>query len=120
MEFDFGQIEVVVLAFLSRDRQLIQDIIDGVDMHVVNAANMYNISPTSVTKYQRKVAKGCTFQLQYGAGPHSMAKTWKIPVSLANRFIDEYYGRYPQVKAWQANNIKAVKASRWEIGRAHV
>jgi len=113
MEFDFSQLEVVVLAYLSQDKQLIQDIVDGVDIHRVNAAKMFGISEHLVTDSERKIAKGCTFQLQYGAGAASMAKTWDISVELARKFIDAYYYRYPDVKVWQEDNIASVYKTRY-------
>jgi len=113
MEFDFSQLEVVVLAYLSQDKQLIQDIVDGIDIHRVNAAKMYDVPTHYVTEKQRKVAKGCTFQLQYGAGAASMAKTWGISTTLARKFIDAYYTRYPDVKKWQDKNIHTVQLTRW-------
>lgn len=112
MEFDFGQLEVVALAYLTQDKQLIEDIVNGVDMHVINAANMYGVATHEVKPWQRKIAKGCTFQLQYGAGPYSMAKTWDISVDMAKHFIEQYYTRYPKVRNWQEGNIRRVKESR--------
>ena len=112
MEFDFSQLEVIALAHLSNDTQLNQDIIDGVDMHLVNASNMYGIPQSAVTDGQRKIAKRLSFQLQYGAGYKSMAKQNAVPEQLAKNFITAYYDRYPQVKDWQDNNITIVRTSR--------
>lgn len=113
MEFDFSQLEVVALAHLSDDEQLQSDIRTGIDMHTTNAAAMFHKPESDVTPEERKVAKGCTFQLQYGAGYKSMAKSWNITEQTAKDFINAYYARYPQVEEWQDNNIKLVESGRY-------
>lgn len=60
---DFSQLEVIVLAILSNDSQLKDDIQSGKDMHVVRAAELFGIAEKDVTKKQRKIAKAFAFQL---------------------------------------------------------
>jgi len=60
---DFSQLEVVGLAILSLDQQLIADIRSGMDMHIVRAAKLFNIAEDKVTKLQRQLAKMLSFQL---------------------------------------------------------
>lgn len=60
---DFSQLEVIVLAILSNDTQLKDDILSGKDMHVVRAAELFGISEALVSKKQRKIAKAFAFQL---------------------------------------------------------
>lgn len=112
MEVDFSQLEVVALAVLSGDPVLRQDIIDGVDMHTVRAADLFGVSQASVSPKQRQLAKQLSFQLQYGAGAKSMAEKNGIPKTLAEKFIKQYYDRYPVVAEWQAQVREEVKASR--------
>lgn len=109
LEADFSQLEVVVLAFLSQDPQLIYDVTHGVDIHAINAANLFG---KGFTEKQRKIAKRLSFQLQYGAGAKSMAKKNKIPLDTAKQFIENYYRRYPVVKEWQDKIKEQVEASR--------
>ncbi len=98
---DFSQLEVVGLAILSLDRQLIDDIKSGRDMHVVRAAELLGIAESAVTKQQRQLAKMLSFQLQYGSGARNMAEQNKIHINLAKKFIEQYYERYKDVKQWQ-------------------
>lgn len=112
MEFDFGQLEVVALAFLSQDPELMQDIRDGVDLHTRSASAWLGIPESMVTADQRKKAKQMTFQLQYGAGYKSMAKKLKLKEEETKAFIEAYYKRYSVVKQWQDDNIEFVKANR--------
>lgn len=109
---DFSQLEVVGLAILSLDQQLIEDIKSGMDMHIVRAASLFNVPENKVTKQQRQLAKMLSFQLQYGSGARNMAEQNKIDLSIAKRFIEQYYERYPQVKEWQEAVATSVRSTR--------
>lgn len=63
IEADYSQLEVYHLAHLSGCRQLLDDLLSGRDMHVVRAAEIFDIPEHTVTKEQRKMAKGFTFAL---------------------------------------------------------
>ena len=101
LEADYSQLEIIALAHLSGDPQMASDIRRGVDLHTIRAATMYNIPKEDVTKQQRQTAKVFSFQLQYGAGPNSMAASCGVAPALAKKFIEDYYNRYPDVKKWQ-------------------
>jgi len=109
---DFSQLEVVGLAILSLDRQLIEDIKSGRDMHVVRAAELFGIPESTVRGQQRQLAKILSFQLQYGSGARNMAEQNKIHINLAKKFIEQYYERYKDVKQWQDYVRDSVVASR--------
>lgn len=109
IEADYSQLEIVVLAFLSRDQQLISDIRNKVDVHAINAAKLFG---SGFTDAQRKLAKRLSFQLQYGSGAANMATKNGITVATAKKFIDAYYSRYPRVKEWQEEVKKEVEKSR--------
>ena len=109
---DFSQLEVVGLAILSLDRQLIDDIKSGRDMHVVRAAELFGIPESTVRGQQRQLAKILSFQLQYGSGARNMAEQNKIHINLAKKFIEQYYERYKDVKQWQDYVRNSVVASR--------
>jgi DNA polymerase-1 len=101
VEFDYKQLEIRVLALASRDKQLIRDINAGVDMHTFFASQIFNKPEGDITPKERRMAKGFSFQLQYGAGANGIARFWDVPKPLAEDFIKKYYRRYPQVKKWQ-------------------
>lgn len=109
---DFSQLEVVGLAILSLDQQLIDDIKSGRDMHVVRAAELFGIPESTVRGQQRQLAKILSFQLQYGSGARNMAEQNKIHINLAKKFIEQYYERYKDVKRWQDYVRESVVASR--------
>tara|TARA_R110002020_G_scaffold461981_1_gene681227 strand:- start:2025 stop:2894 length:870 start_codon:yes stop_codon:yes gene_type:complete len=101
VEADYSQLEIVVLAYLSDDKNLIDDLQSGRDLHRMRASELYNIEESKVTQQQRRIAKTLSFQLQYGAGAKTMAEINKVPKSLAQEFIDNFYTRYSQVQSWQ-------------------
>lgn len=98
LELDYSQLEIFVLAHLSRDKQLQQDLRSGKDLHAISAEKLFG---AGFSKAQRRIAKSLSFQLQYGAGYKSMAAQNNVPEALAKKFIETYYQRYPQVKQYQ-------------------
>lgn len=112
IEFDFSQLEVVVLAFLCQDKQLIHDIENGVDIHRVMASKLFDVPEADVTDAQRKYAKVLTFQLQYGSGPLNMSNETGLAIETCKRFISEYYKRYPKIAEWQNANIDFVNHTK--------
>ena len=122
LEADFGQLEVYALAYLSQDKQLMQDLSDGLDLHCVNAANLIN-QPYAIFKgrvdggdtiaiNQRKLAKTMSFQLQYGAGAAKIAKENGCTEDFARKFIRLYYERYSGVKAYHKKMLGIIPALR--------
>lgn len=112
---DFSQLEIVVLAYLSSDKQLIDDITHGTDLHCVNCAAIHGVPYNTVLAgirvghpewiKRRKDAKRASFALQYGAGARKIADMvgWDLPTT--KKFINVYYRRYPGVKAWQDSMV---------------
>ena len=112
VEVDFSQLEVIGLAILSGDPVLKSDILSGMDMHRLRAAELFNKAEADVTHDERFLAKRLSFQLQYGAGAKSMALKNKIDISVAKKFIEVYYDRYKEVKRWQERIAEEVQRSR--------
>jgi DNA polymerase I-like protein with 3'-5' exonuclease and polymerase domains len=113
IEADFGQIEVVALAYLSNDPQLIADLNAGRDIHSELYQDMYGKFPDA---HERKAFKPLTFGLIYGAGATTLAKQGNVSVSLATIFIKTFYNRYPTVKKWHESLIEDAKANRVHMG----
>jgi DNA polymerase-1 len=108
VEVDFSQLEVVVLAHLSKDPQLIKDLVEGVDIHSALYKAMYGKTPT---KEERKPFKSRTFQLIYGAGAKAIAASAKCTLGEAKDFINVFYERYPEVAKWKKNFADSVVAA---------
>lgn len=94
VEVDFNQLEVVALAHLSGDEQLIKDITSGDDIHSELYKTMHGHYPS---KEDRKWFKRLTFGLIYGAGYKTLAKNAGCADDTAKLFISVFYERYPGV-----------------------
>jgi DNA polymerase-1 len=97
VEMDFNQLEVVALAHVTRDLQLIHDISSGADIHSELYKAMFGRYPT---KEERKPFKARTFQLIYGAGAKAISKQAGCSLDEAKKFVDVFYARYPSVGKW--------------------
>ena len=126
IESDFSQLEVIGLACLTGDNQLIDDLLEGRDMHCISASflsgktyeEIYSKYKAGDSEYAalRKAAKQPSFQLQYGAGARSMADSCGLKLEVCKQFIDNYYTRYAGVKQWQEDTALAIKQSRIPTG----
>jgi len=117
LESDFSQLEVVGLAALSRDGNLIADLLSGKDMHTYFTAQRLGIDEKDVTPKERKFTKRMTFQLQYGSGAANMARKLGLTKDACQAFIDAYYTRYSEVKQWQELVMAQVETSREDTDR---
>lgn len=107
-KYDVSQLEICVLAALSEDRVLIEELINGVDIHSRNFSEFYSVPLRSVTPEDRRFAKTRSFELQYGATAKGMARNAGVPVSVCQKFIDEYYKKYSQVAEFFARKTEEV------------
>ena len=97
VEVDFAQLEIAALAHVTRDKQLIKDIMTGTDIHSALFKEMYGYTPS---KEERKPFKSLSFGLIYGAGFKTLAENAKCSVDSAKKFVKTFYDRYPSVKNW--------------------
>ena len=112
IEADYSQLEIVMLAQLSKDPQLIQDLTEGRDLHTIRASEWLGKPEARITPEERTAAKRISFQLQYGASVNGIARENKISKTAARIFINSYYKRYPQVKVWQDEVFRSVTLNR--------
>jgi DNA polymerase I-like protein with 3'-5' exonuclease and polymerase domains len=94
VEADFKQLEMIALAFLSKDTQLMDDICMGRDMHTELYIDLFGRAPT---KEQRKEVKPISFALVYGAGANKIADQSGLSVEFVRKFIGVFYTRYKGV-----------------------
>ena len=106
VEVDFNQLEVVALAHVTKDLQLIHDISSGKDIHSELYKDMFGRYPT---KEERKPFKARTFQLIYGAGAKAISKQAGCSIDEAKKFVDVFYTRYSGVADWHKNFAEEVE-----------
>lgn len=109
-EVDYNQLEMVGLAYLSNDAQLIADINGGVDLHTALFQDMNGRKPTSD---ERKWFKRLTFGLVYGAGANTLALNAGCDVATAKKFVKTFYSRYSGVAEWHKQLIEEAQKGRY-------
>jgi DNA polymerase-1 len=97
---DYSQIELRVLAHVSQDPALLDAFRSGADIHRRTAAAGFGVAENAVTRQQRDVAKMLNFGIIYGMSDFGLAWRMQMPREEAQRFIDEYFKRYGQVRRY--------------------
>jgi len=94
---DYSQIELRIMAHLSRDEGLLKAFAEGKDIHRATAAEVFGLPLESVTGEQRRSAKAINFGLIYGMSAFGLARQLNIPRKEAQKYMDLYFERYPGV-----------------------
>ncbi len=108
---DYSQIELRIMAHLSRDAGLLNAFAHGVDIHRATAAEVFGVALGAVSNDQRRSAKAINFGLIYGMSAFGLAKQLEVGRSEAQAYIDLYFARYPGVKQFM-EQIRADAAQR--------
>lgn len=97
---DYSQVELRVLAHMSRDPALLDAFRRGEDIHARTAALIYECAPEDVSPDQRRAAKTINFGLIYGMGAQKLARELHISTVEARDFIARYFARLTGLKAF--------------------
>lgn len=106
---DYSQIELRLMAELSRDEGMLAGFAHGADVHTATAAKVFKVDADMVTKEQRRQAKVANFGIIYGISPFGLAQRLKIPRREASDLIAEYFVSYPKVKEYMDDAIQKAK-----------
>ena len=97
---DYSQIELRIMAHLSKDEGLRTAFANGLDVHRATAAEVFGEEVDSVTDDQRRSAKAINFGLIYGMSAYGLARQLGITNGVAKEYIDLYFDRYPGVRTY--------------------
>ncbi len=111
---DYSQIELRILAHLSKDPILMAAFLQNEDIHAFTASQMFNIPLDQVTREQRYQAKTVNFGIMYGQQAFGLSKELGIDPKIASLFIQKYFERYQKVKEF----IEHCKESTRQSGKA--
>lgn len=103
---DYAQIELVVLAHLSGDKNMCQAFIDGTDVHKSTAALIFGVSPEQVTPEMRRTAKTINFGVIYGMSAFRLANDLGISRTQAAEFIADYDKHYSGITNFKLQTIQ--------------
>ncbi|MGP1437816.1 MAG: DNA polymerase I [Treponema sp.] len=100
---DYSQIELVVLAHISKDKMLNEIIKEGVDVHKRTASIIFSVSEADVTKEMRAIAKAVNFGVIYGMSAYRLSEDLHISRKEAASFISTYFETYKEVSSFIQN-----------------
>jgi DNA polymerase-1 len=103
---DYSQIELRIIAALSRDPAMTQAFADNLDIHAATAAKIYNLDLESVNDEMRRMAKTVNFGLIYGMSAFGLAQRLGIPRADANTLIEQYFRQFPGVRRYMDQSIE--------------
>ena len=106
---DYSQIELRVLAHLSRDKNLENSFLQDLDIHAITAAKIFDTELEKITNEQRQVGKRINFSILYGLTPYGLSKDLNIPFSDAKIYIEKYFAQYPEVQNWMNKVVEETK-----------
>ncbi|MCD4651438.1 MAG: DNA polymerase I, partial [Candidatus Cloacimonetes bacterium] len=104
---DYSQIELRVMAILSKDDKLIEAFRSGKDIHTETAAQIFDIAPEDVTKAQRGKAKVINFGIMYGMGAVRLSRELEISRKEATKFIEQYFEKFPTIRDFLEKQVAA-------------
>jgi len=97
---DYSQIELRIMAHLSKDERLLSAFKAGEDIHRATAAEVFGVDVSEVRDDQRRSAKAINFGLIYGMSAFGLAQQLDIGRNDAQEYVDLYFERYPGVKEY--------------------
>ncbi len=106
---DYSQIELRILAILSKDEKMIEAFKNNIDIHANTAALVFGKDLKDITKDERRFAKVINFGLIYGMGAYRISKELDISRKEASEFIENYFQQFPTIKNFINLTIKKAK-----------
>jgi DNA polymerase-1 len=106
---DYSQIELRVLAHLSKDPNLTAAFKEGADVHRRTASEVFEVPESEVTDEQRRIAKAVNFGVIYGQSAFGLARSLNIPQGRAGNYIKAYFKKIPGVANYMTALIETAK-----------
>lgn len=103
---DYSQIELRIIAALSKEENMIKAFQSGEDIHVSTAAKVFDIPIEAVTRAQRGNAKTVNFGIIYGVSAFGLSNQTDLSRSESKDLIDTYYASYPQLRKYMGDQIE--------------
>ena len=105
MAADYSQIELRIIAALSKDTAMVNAFKNNEDIHASTAARVFHVPPEEVTREQRSNAKTVNFGIIYGVSAFGLSQQTNLNRSESKELIDNYYASYPELKQYIADQV---------------
>lgn len=102
---DYSQIELRIIAEISKDENMMEAFIQGHDIHTATAAKVYGIGLEEVSSTQRRNAKAVNFGIIYGQSAFGLSQNLGIPRKEAAEIIENYFNTYPGIKKYMSDTM---------------
>ena len=109
VSLDYSQIELRILAHVARIPALKQAFRDGLDIHAMTASQMFGVPIEGMDPMIRRRAKAINFGVIYGISGFGLARNLRIPRAEAQSFIDTYFERFPEIRAYMDRTVAEAK-----------
>lgn len=106
---DYSQIELRLMAHLSKDQSMIGDFLSGNDIHAATASKIFGVPIADVTREMRSSAKTANFGIIYGISSFGLSERLTIGRKEAKDLIDGYFNSYPGVKKYMDDSINKAR-----------
>ena len=106
---DYSQVELRIIAALSKDGPMIEAFKNGLDIHAATAAKVFGVKLEEVDRDMRSKAKAVNFGLMYGQSAFGLADNLGISRTEAKDIIEEYFKQFPTIRAYMDSNIQFAK-----------
>ncbi len=106
---DYSQIELRIMAHLSKDENLIEAFLEGNDIHAATASKIFKKPIEDVTSDERRKAKTANFGIIYGISAFGLAERLGVSRTEAKQLIDEYFVTYPGVRSYMEKSIEMAR-----------
>jgi len=103
---DYSQIELRVIAALSRETAMIESLKSGLDIHIATAARVFGVPEKEVTPEMRERCKMVNYGIAYGMSAFGLAQRLGIPRKEAARIIDHYFAQFPGIRKYMTDTVE--------------
>jgi len=102
---DYSQIELRIIADISKEENMLDAFNKGIDIHTATAAKVYGIAIENVDSTQRRNAKAVNFGIIYGQSAFGLSQNLGIPRREAAEIIEQYFAQYPGIKRYMSDTM---------------
>ncbi len=102
---DYSQIELRIIAALSKEETMISAFQNGEDIHASTASKVFNVAIDDVTREQRSNAKTVNFGIIYGVSAFGLSNQTNLSRAESKELIDTYYATYPKLRNYISEQV---------------
>ena len=110
---DYSQIELRIMASLSKDKSMLEAFNQNIDIHSATAAKVYNVELDDVTRSMRGAAKSVNFGIIYGISAFGLSQNIGVSRKEAKQIIDQYFEEFPGVKDYMDLSIQKAREQEY-------